>query len=52
MVCCLEQKQLDADRRERQAQAPLTHGSVAKALPAGTNMVTAGEAGLATGGCC
>ena len=46
------QVQLDADRRERQAQAPVAQGSVAKALPTGTNVRTAGEAGLNTGGCC
>jgi len=46
------QAQMDADRRERQAQAPVTQGAVAKALPAGTNVRTAGDAGLNSGGCC
>ena len=46
------QAQMDADRRERSAQAPVIAPSVAKALPSGTNMRTAGEAGLSTGGCC
>lgn len=41
---------LDADRRERAAQAPVTQGSKAQALPgAGAQIRTAGEAGLNRG---
>ena len=46
------QAQMDADRRERSASAPIVAPSVSKPLPSGTNMRTAGEAGLSTGGCC
>ncbi|KAK9810341.1 hypothetical protein WJX72_009081 [[Myrmecia] bisecta] len=43
--------QMEADRRERATAAPVTQGSTAQKLPDG-RMVTAGDLGLNSGGCC
>eukprot|EP00241_Pyramimonas_parkeae_P008334 CAMPEP_0114250144 /NCGR_PEP_ID=MMETSP0058-20121206/14539_1 /TAXON_ID=36894 /ORGANISM="Pyramimonas parkeae, CCMP726" /LENGTH=180 /DNA_ID=CAMNT_0001363777 /DNA_START=118 /DNA_END=660 /DNA_ORIENTATION=- len=38
--------QLEADRQERAAQAPVTRGSIARSVGSGSNIVSAGDLGL------
>ena len=38
--------QMEADRRERQARGPVSHGSVAQALPSNNGITTARDVGI------
>jgi len=51
-----EQKELiqkmELDRKEKEAEGPVLHGSVAKKLRVGPNIMRAGDVGIGKSGCC